>query len=75
MPRPQRDAHSYIASLMRHLMEGGQQRRKQEDKLSDMQYMTGGYINPVLQNMFLRDYFRTGRIQDPFGSYFSGRRQ
>jgi hypothetical protein len=71
---PQRDAHAFIASLMRHLMEGGARKRKQESKLSDMQRWTGGYTNPTRQDMFLRDYFRTGRIQDPFSSYFSGRR-
>ena len=41
MPGQQRDAHAFIMSLMKHLMAGGQRKRKQEDKLSDMQYMTG----------------------------------
>jgi hypothetical protein len=68
-----RDPHSYMSSLMEHLMQGGMRKRKQEEELDKTQAWTGGYVNPVLQAMFLRDYFRTGRIQDPFSSYFAGR--
>ena len=48
-------------------MGGRLRERKQEKKLEDMMRGTGGYLG-ANQMMFLQDYFRTGRIQDPFAS-------
>jgi len=39
-----------------------------ERTLENQLYMTGGYINPERQAMWIRDYFRTGAMGDPFGS-------
>jgi hypothetical protein len=59
----------FLSHLMQNILWRGRHKRKQEDRIADQQYMTGGYINPVLQNMFMRDYHRSGRISDPFGMY------